>query len=145
MCACVCVAVEVVDPHAPGGAKHFDRVSNKRKYDEMSVRTRVELSCVSLTASVPCCQGAESGNYTLEMAKSRLHLFLQQTRQPKDMQVRPVGPDHNRWDVCALYIRGRRHTHTHTHTHHTTTFLRSFVAEMTIYVPKLHRSKIFSL
>jgi hypothetical protein len=68
--------VNVVDPHAPGGDKHFDRTATKRKYDEMI--------------------GSESGNYTLETAKSRLHLFLQQTRQPKDMQIRPVGPDHNR-------------------------------------------------
>jgi ATP-dependent RNA helicase A len=84
--------VNVVDPHAPGGDRHLDRATNKRKYDEMA--------------------GPEAGNYTLETAKSRLHLFLQQTRQPKDMQIRPVGPDHN----------------------------RSFVAEMTIYIPKLHRT-----
>lgn len=85
--------MNVVDPHAPGGTKHIDRGSVKRKYDEMA-------------------EGTETGNYTLETAKSRLHLFLQQTRQPKDMQIRPVGPDHN----------------------------RSFVAEMTIYVPKMHRT-----
>ena len=46
-------------------------------------------------------QGEDTGNWTLENAKSRLHLFLQQTRQPKDMQIRPTGPDHNRSDAAA--------------------------------------------
>lgn len=83
----------MVDPHAPGGTKHFDRLGVKRKFEEMQ-------------------QNEDIGNWALETAKSRLHLFLQQTRQPKDMQIRPTGPDHN----------------------------RSFVAEMTIYIPKLHKT-----
>ena len=32
--------VTVVDPHAPGGVKHFDRTAVKRKYEEMEVRGR---------------------------------------------------------------------------------------------------------
>lgn len=96
--------MNVVDPHAPGGEKHFDRASNKRKYDEMAVGpcstvTALDQSFPSLPFFLlPGLQGGDSGNYTLETAKSRLHLFLQQTRQPKDMQIRPVGPDHNRFD-----------------------------------------------
>ena len=37
VCVCVCVAVNMVDPHATGVEKHFDRASNKRKYDETLV------------------------------------------------------------------------------------------------------------
>lgn len=59
-----------------------------------------------------CTQDSDTGNWTLEVAKSRLHLFLQTTRQSKDMQVRPVGPDHQ----------------------------RTFTAEMTVYVPTLHKT-----
>ena len=144
VCVMCVAAVNVVDPHAPGGAKHFDRTSMKRKYDEMAgVRGRddgalLPLPFHSLTPSLSpllpslthslhlsslfflpllthsiSLQEADSGNFTLETAKSRLHLYLQQTRQPRDMQIRPAGPDHN----------------------------RSFVAEMTIYVPKMHQSK----
>lgn len=55
---------------------------------------------------------ADNGNWTVENAKGRLFLFLQQTRQPRDMSICPAGPDNN----------------------------RSFVAEMTVYVPKLRRT-----
>lgn len=101
--------MNVVDPHAPGGTKHIDRGSVKRKYDEMAevyglqctyMYKLTEYLSLSLSSpSFPSLQGTETGNYTLETAKSRLHLFLQQTRQPKDMQIRPVGPDHNRYNV----------------------------------------------
>ena len=46
VCMCVCVyvilscsavaIVTVVDPHGPGGAKHFERTAVKRTYEEMS-------------------------------------------------------------------------------------------------------------
>lgn len=39
---------------------------------------------------------ADNGNWTVENAKGRLFLFLQQTRQRRDMQICPAGPDHNR-------------------------------------------------
>ena len=36
------------------------------------------------------------GNWTLENAKSRLHQYLQMTRQTPDYKYSMVGPDHNR-------------------------------------------------
>ncbi|XP_065917880.1 ATP-dependent RNA helicase A protein-like isoform X5 [Dysidea avara] len=83
-------AVSMVDQHQPGGPKYFDRSRPPQGAPTIS----------------------DAGNWTLLNAKSRLHLFLQQTRQPRAMNVCAVGPDHN----------------------------RSFTAEMTIYVPKLRRT-----
>ena len=134
--------MKVVDPHAPGGAKYFDRGSVKRKFDEMTaVRTNnvhFSISCTvfeefrnyalslslslflpfslppSLSPSLPpplppsLFQDGDTGNFTLETAKSRLHLYLQQTRQPKDMQLRPTGPDNSRYIVhmCVTITLG---------------------------------------
>ena len=67
---------------------------NSRKL--ISITTSQTFSPPAPLPALP--QGPESGHFTLDTAKSRLHLFLQQTRQPKDMQIRPVGPDHNRFD-----------------------------------------------
>lgn len=97
--------VTVVDPHAPGGVKHFDRLGVKRKFEEMQRVCCLHcLPAIILLATWGLdflliqilLQGEDTGNWVLENAKSRLHLFLQQTRQPKDMQIRPTGPDHNR-------------------------------------------------
>ena len=52
------------------------------------------------------------GNWTLENAKSRLHQFLQTNKIHTDYTYSMVGPDHN----------------------------RSFIAEMTFYVKKIHRN-----
>ena len=49
----MCAAVNVVDPHALGGAKHFDRTSMKRKYDEMAgVRGRDDGALLPLPYSL---------------------------------------------------------------------------------------------
>jgi len=65
--------------------------------------------CMSVCVSVCVCvqdDPESTGGYTIENCKSRLHLFLQQTRQPRDMQIRPVGPDHNKWVwlQCLFYF-----------------------------------------
>ncbi|XP_063849785.1 ATP-dependent RNA helicase A protein-like isoform X1 [Scylla paramamosain] len=64
-----------------------------------------EAEDVDLTASI-------HGNWTVENAKSRLHMFLQTNKIKTDYKYSAIGPDHN----------------------------RSFVAEMSFYVKQLQRN-----
>ena len=82
---------------AAGGQQQQQQRGTKRSHQQM-----LQVwggPCNQLFNDYPLKQdgGSEgNGGYTLEVAKSRLHLFLQQTRQPKDMQIRPVGPEHHK-------------------------------------------------
>ena len=73
VCVMCVAAVNVVDPHAPGGAKHFDRTSIKRKYDEMAgVRGRDDGALLSLPLTHSISLPSSSFPYSLTPSFSPL-------------------------------------------------------------------------
>lgn len=85
----------MMHPSQPGTSHQFNSVQVS---DVMMMSHELLLIIVQATASA----AADNGNWTLENAKGRLFMFLQQTRQPRDICICPAGPDYNRYYILAI-------------------------------------------
>ena len=90
-------AVSMIHPAQPGSSRQFGGHPSPAQVSAMmmSLIVSCDLFPLAIIQAVPSA-AADNGNWTIENAKGRLFLFLQQTRQPRDMNISPAGPDNNR-------------------------------------------------
>ncbi|MEQ2188616.1 ATP-dependent RNA helicase A, partial [Goodea atripinnis] len=107
-----------------GGGAQWDRGANLKEYytrrDEQEAQATLESEEVDLNANL-------HGNWTLENAKARLNQFFQKEKTSAEYKYSQVGPDHNRSGSQNSGI------------FKTKSRLRSFIAEMQLFVRQLGR------
>ena len=90
-------AVSMIHPAQPGSSRQFGSHPSPAQVSAVTMSLIVSCDLFPLAIIQAMSSGArDNGNWTIENAKGRLFLFLQQTRQPKDMNISPTGPDNNR-------------------------------------------------
>ena len=90
-------AMSMIHPAQPGSSRQFGGHPSPAQVSAVMMSLIVSCDLFPLVIIQSASSGAaDNGNWTIENSKGRLFLFLQQTRQPRDMNICPAGPDNNR-------------------------------------------------